>query len=210
MKKVKPHYRGHSHQAMFFVSVGACAMLLAKATSTLQIISVLVYTFGLLSMFGVSALYHRIHWEPKPRSLMNKLDHSAIYVMIAGSCTPICLLVLGQRSGLILLITIWSIAIIGVGQSVFFPNLPKYIRSLIYMIPGYMVIPYVSELVPKLGSTNMNLLFLGGAFYTIGAISYGLRWPKLKPERYGYHEVFHLFVCFGAFSHFLLIYSLIG
>ncbi len=210
MNKVKPLYRGYSHQAMFFVSIGACAMLLAKATSSIQIVSILIYSFGLLSMFGVSALYHRIHWEPKPRALMNKFDHSAIYIMIAGSCTPICLLVLGDDSGFKLLTTIWLIALIGVGQSVFFPNLPKYIRSLIYMIPGYMVLPYVSELIPKLGSTNITLLFVGGVFYTIGAIAYGTRWPVLKPLRYGYHEVFHLFVCFGAIAHFVLIYSLIG
>ncbi len=195
---------------MFFISLGACAMLMAKSTSSIQLISIIIYSFGLLSMFGVSALYHRIHWQPAPRAVMNKLDHSAIYIMIAGSCTPICLLVLSEQSGLILLITIWTIALIGIGQSIFFPNLPKYIRSLIYMVPGYTVIPYVSELMPKLGKVNIFLLLLGGLLYTIGAVSYGLKWPKLKPVRYGYHEVFHLFVCLGAIAHFVLIYSLIG
>lgn len=210
MKKVKPLLRGHSHQAMFYVSLGACSMLIAQTNGATQLVATIIYTFGLLSMFGVSALYHRIHWEKEPRAIMNKLDHSAIYVMIAGSCTPIALIVLEADSGLKLLVTIWIIAFIGILQSIFFPNLPKYIRSLIYLIPGYMVIPYVSELLPKLGTFNIVMLMVGGGLYTIGAASYGLKWPKFNPAVFGYHEVFHLFVCLGAIAHFIMIYSIIG
>ncbi len=161
-------------------------------------------------MLGVSAFYHRIHWEPKARDLLGRLDHSAIYVMIAGTCTPITLLVLNGESGSTLLISIWTVAAIGILKSIFFPNLPEKVSAIIYLIPGYMVLPYLSELIPKLGMTNISLLISGGVLYTIGAIFYGLKKPGRYAKWFGYHELFHLFVCVAATLHFMIIYSIVG
>lgn len=207
--KVKPAFRGYSHQAMFFVSLGACLLLIAKGSTYKEVLATIIYTLGTLSMFGVSALYHRITWGPKARAFMKKLDHSAIFIMIAGTCTPVTIFALNEDSGMKLLISIWVVALLGVLQSIFFVNVPKYISVLIYLIPGYMVAPYASELVPKLGVSNMIYLFVGGAFYTGGAICYGLKKPNFNPKVFGYHEVFHLCVCVGAIFHFIMIYSLI-
>jgi len=207
--KVKPLLRGHSHQAMFFVSLGACSMLLTHSTSSKSLIGLCVYSFGVLLMFGISALYHRIHWEVKERALMKKLDHAGIYIMIAGTCTPVALSVLSDESGQSLLLGIWIVALIGVMQSIFFVHLPKIVSALIYLIPGYMIIPYMAELKTKLGSFNISLLLIGGVFYTVGALCYGLRKPVLFPRVFGYHEVFHALVCLGAIVHFILIYRFI-
>lgn len=134
MEKQKPILRGWSHQVMFFVSLGACSLLIAKSANTTQYISTIVYSIGLLMMLGVSAFYHRIHWEPRKRDLLGRLDHSAIYVMIAGTCTPITLLVLNGESGSTLLISIWTVAAIGILKSIFFPNLPEKVSALICFI----------------------------------------------------------------------------
>ncbi len=208
--KQKPILRGWSHQAMFFISLGACSLLIAKSANTTQYISTIVYSLGLLMMLGVSAFYHRIHWEPKARDLLGRLDHSAIYVMIAGTCTPITLLVLNGESGSTFLISIWTVAAIGILKSIFFPNLPEKLSAIIYLIPGYMVLPYLSELIPKLGMTNISLLIAGGILYTIGAVFYGLKKPGRYAKWFGYHELFHLFVCVAATLHFMIIYSIVG
>ncbi|MFG1504209.1 hemolysin III family protein [Halobacteriovorax sp. ZH5_bin.2] len=208
--KQKPILRGWSHQAMFFISLGACSLLIAKSVNTTQYISTIVYSLGLLMMLGVSAFYHCVHWQPRARDLLGRLDHSAIYVMIAGTCTPITLLVLNGESGSTLLISIWTVAAIGILKSIFFPNLPEKLSAVIYLIPGYMVLPYVSELIPKLGMTNITLLIAGGVLYTIGAAFYGLKKPGRYAKWFGYHELFHLLVCVAATLHFMIIYSIVG
>lgn len=207
--EVKPAFRGHSHQAMFFVALGACLLLIAKGSSYKEVLATIVYTLGTLSMFGISALYHRVTWQPRARALMKKLDHSAIFIMIAGSCTPVTIFALNEESGMKLLISVWIVALLGILHTLFFSNVPNLIKVIIYFIPGYMVAPYVGELIPKLGVTNMIYLFAGGAFYTFGAICYGIKKPSLNPKLFGYHEVFHLCVCVGAILHFIMIYSLI-
>ncbi|MFZ4713163.1 MAG: PAQR family membrane homeostasis protein TrhA [Bacteriovoracaceae bacterium] len=209
MNVVKPLYRGYSHQIMFFVSLGACILLMLKSENQTELISTLIYSLGVLLMFGISALYHRVHWEPKPRSLMKRFDHSAIYIMIAGTFTPITLLVLPEPSGTRLLISIWSVAVLGIIQSIFFVNVPKMVSSILYLIAGYMIAPYFSELIPKLGMANLGLLIGGGVLYSIGALTYALKRPKLNPKVFGYHEVFHALVIAGAILHFSVIYSIV-
>ncbi len=161
-------------------------------------------------MFGISALYHRITWSPPKRLLMKKLDHAGIYLMIAGTFTPISLLTLAEPSRTKLLISIWLVAALGVIQSVFFVHLPKMVSAVIYLFAGYLIIPYLSELVPSLGPFSLGLLIAGGLAYSIGALGYGLKRPVLNPKVFGYHEVFHLWVCVGAILHFIVIYAVIS
>ena len=207
--KVKPLLRGHFHQAMFFVAVGACFPLLIRTHNTREFIAILVYTFGALTMFGISSLYHRVTWTPNQRALWKKLDHSGIFMMIAGSFTPFALLRLNDESGTTLLITIWSVTFVGVIQAVFFGNVPKYVSSLIYLVAGYLILPYIGELHASAGSTNIALIVAGGLSYSVGAVAYGLKRPVLNPKYFSYHEVFHLFVNLGATFHFLAVSSLI-
>lgn len=202
----KPLLRGHFHQAAFFTACGACLLLIAKSQTNLSLIAAIIYSFSLIFLLGTSALYHRINWQPQARQMMKRLDHSAIYILIAGTFTPVCLLALGDESGRQLLITIWSIAVLGVIQSLFFVNAPKWLSAILYVVAGYMILPYVGELKDKV---NLTLLIGGGVIYTLGAVTYALKRPNFRPMIFGYHEVFHVLVIVGAAFHFVLVYHLI-
>jgi hemolysin III len=207
--KEKPLLRGHFHQAMFFVALGACLPLIFKSEGQLERWAALIYSGGVLAMFGISSLYHRVTWSPERRALWKKLDHAAIYLMIAGTFTPVALLGLEPAAGKTLLLTIWAVAMVGVIQSIFFVNLPKMVSAAIYLVAGYLIVPYMGELYHSLGIINLWLIIAGGIAYSVGALSYGLKRPVLNPKIFSYHEVFHLFVNLGAILHFIVIYSLI-
>lgn len=206
----KPLFRGHFHQAMFFVSLGACILLLLRTNGQIELLVTMIYCIGLLSMFGISALYHRFNWSEKKRSFMKSLDHAAIYLMIAGTFTPITFLALSEDSGMVLFRNIWIVAGIGIIQSIFLVNIPKILSSLIYLFAGYMVIPYIGELIENMSSYQIFLLVGGGVIYSIGALSYGFKRPVLNPKFFGYHEVFHLLVSIAAIFHFALVYTIIA
>ncbi len=206
----KPMLRGHFHQAMFFISLGACLLLLIQTQSHKEFLSIMVYSTGVLALFGISALYHRIHWEPRPRLWMKRLDHAGIYIMIAGCMTPIAQIVLPEASGTKLLLIAWIVAAIGILQSLFFVNLPKIISASLYLIMGFLILPYLSELIPLMGKFNLLLLLTGGGAYAVGALAYGLKRPVFNPRVFGYHEFFHLMVCVGALFHFIMIYRIVN
>jgi hemolysin III len=206
---LKPKLRGSLHQYFFFISLGACALLLAKSSSSKSLTATLVYSFGLLSMFGVSALYHKLHWNPKPRALMKRLDHSAIFLLIAGTFTPVCLFALSPESSQKMILIIWSVAIVGILQSIFWVKAPKWFTAIFYILMGWMIIPFLPELQNTLGSFSLTWLAAGGVAYTVGAVFYAIKKPNLFPNVFGYHELFHLFTIFGAILHFVVVYQLI-
>jgi hemolysin III len=206
----KPLLRGYFHQWMFFVSIGACIPLIIKSSNVHELVSTVVYSIGIFMMFGFSALYHRVDWRPKVLKIMRKLDHSSIFVMIAGSFTPICLLVLPEKTGLQLLLIIWIVAGIGILQSILFTNIPRLIRAGIYLVAGYVAIPYLSIMASVMGVANFSLTVAGGTIYSVGAIGYGLKFPDFSPKYFGYHEFFHVLVSVAAILHFIVIYSIVG
>tara|TARA_B110000003_G_scaffold32304_1_gene30092 strand:+ start:156 stop:794 length:639 start_codon:yes stop_codon:yes gene_type:complete len=206
----KPLLRGYFHEWMFFISIGACIPLINKSINSTELIATVVYSIGIFMMFGFSALYHRVNWRPEVLKLMRRLDHSSIFIMIAGSFTPICLLVLPENIGFQLLTIMWIIAGIGILQTFLFTNVPRLIRAGIYLIAGYIAIPYLSVLSTVMGFTNFSLTVAGGTIYSVGAISYGLKFPDFSPKYFGYHEFFHLLVCLAAILHFIVIYSIVG
>ena len=167
-------------------------------------------SIGVCMMFGFSALYHRVDWRSRVLIIMRRLDHSAIFVMIAGSFTPICLLVLPGNTGIQLLFIIWIIAGIGILQTVLFTETPRLIRAGIYLVAGYMAIPYLSVMFSVMSMTNFTLTAAGGTIYTVGAIGYGFKFPDISPKYFGYHEFFHILVAIAAVLHFIVIYSIVG
>ena len=206
---MKPLLRGHFHQAFFFVTLGACGFLIAKAQTGRDYLALIIYSISLLLMFGISALYHRITWQnPEHRLLMKKLDHSAIYILIAGTFMPLALKGFEWNTALKLILIMWSVALFGIIQSIFFVKLPKFVSSLLYLFMGYFMVPYFPDLMDTLGSTRMWIFISGGIVYSLGALSYGLKYPKLSPTYFSYHEIFHILVCIGAIIHFLVLYSL--
>jgi hemolysin III len=209
-KVSKPLLRGHIHQEMFFVAVGAAIVLISNTHNLSDAFAICVYTFGLLSMFGVSAIYHRINWSVSKRALLRKFDHSAIYIMIAGTFTPIAFLGLPSESSFRLIIIIWSICSAGVIKSIFFTNLPKILNAVFCLLAGYMITPYLGDLKASVGSEGVVLIVLGGVVYSIGAIIYGIKRPNPWPKTFGYHEIFHALVSIAAVMHFIVIYKLVN
>jgi hemolysin III len=206
---IKPVLRGHFHQAAFFVAVGASAMLMWQAHSLHTFIPALIYSAGLLTMFGVSALYHRPKWNDDWRVLMKRLDHSAIFVMIAGSGTPLSMLALPGNSGARLLTTMWLAAAAGVLKCLVWVHSPKWVSAVLYIGAGWITVMFVSEIRDAISPTQFACLVGGGVVYSVGAIIYACKWPNPSPKYFGYHEVFHILVIVGAAMHFFSIQPLI-
>jgi hemolysin III len=209
LKVDKPSLRGYSHQITFFVALFISGYLLTISNSSVQYVATITYSLSALFLFGISSIYHRINWAPEKRIIVRRLDHAAIYIMIAGTSTPVLLLALAPEVGHKFLISIWAVVFVGVLQSVFFVNLSKKISSILYVITGYSVLPFLPELMKSFSYENKFLLFSGGAAYTIGALCYALKKPVLDPKVFGYHEVFHLLIILGAGLHYRMILSLI-
>lgn len=206
---LKPLLRGHLHQAAFFISIGACSLLVARTESPIALMCSIVFSLGLLTLFGVSALYHRPNWDPKGRAVMKRLDHSAIFLLIAGTFTPVCLMALPPGDGPTLLTIVWAAAVVGIFQAVFWTTAPKWFTATFYIAIGWLIAPYWNDLKYSLGPLNLGLLAAGGFAYTLGAIFYATKRPKLMPEIFGYHELFHALTIVGAALHFAVVYALI-
>jgi hemolysin III len=207
--KQKPYLRGRFHEASFFFGLGACAMLVAAAPSARSTWAAVVYTLCLAILFGVSSLYHRITWSDRPRQWLRKLDHAAIYIFIAGTATPICLLGLNSEDGPKLLLIFWASALVGILKELFWKNSPRWSSSLFYVVMGWLATPYLGKFIQVLGPQNTWLFVMGGVIYTVGALIYAFKWPNPSPKVFGYHEIFHIFVMVACLFHFLVIYDLV-
>lgn len=205
----KPLLRGVSHLAMFFISLIACSFLIYYSNTTLEVAANTIYSIGLCAMFGISALYHRLNCSIKTKLILRKLDHCGIFIMIAGSFTPICLLALPSDSGNKLFIIVWTLAFVGVIQSIFLTKIQRWLRASLYLVVGYMAFPFIKVMYLSLSLYKLVLIAAGGVVYSLGAIGYGLKYPKLNPKIFGFHEMFHLLVVIAAILHFIVIYNLI-
>jgi hemolysin III len=210
---VKPRLRGVSHQFAFFVFVGASLLLSWIARGGSAKLSIAIYGASLAFLYGVSSLYHRRTWGPAARQRMRSLDHSAIFVLIAGSYTPLFLLLPRGAPDPEPLLFVWSVAAIGVAKSLVFPNAPKWITAAMAVFAGWAVVMHVVRLVDVMGWPSLSLLCASGVVYTAGAVVYARRRPDPIPLVFGYHEVFHVFVIAGSalhFGHVLLVLTAAG
>ncbi len=205
---VKPLLRGHFHQAAFFIALGACSMLIAKSSGQLSVITTVVYSVTLLMLFAISALYHRPQWSITTRAWWRRMDHSAIFLLIGGTCVPICLLGLKNEIGTRLLTIVLAGCFLGIIQSIFWVAAPKWLTALLCVVISWLIVPFSAELFAALGNINTYLLFAGGIIYTLGAIVYAVKFPNFYPKVFGYHEVFHLLVVIAAICHFILVYRI--
>jgi hemolysin III len=206
----RPLLRGHFHQAAFFIALGACAMLIAKSDNGLEYFSTSIYTIGIMGMYGMSALYHRPQWSRSNYLMIRRLDHSAIFIMIAGTATPIALLGLKGQEGMNLASIFWIVAFAGMLQAAVWTHGPKWVRAVFYVAAGWVALPYFSDLNKALGTTNVVLLLVGGVIYTTGAVIYGLKRPDPFPKVFGYHEIFHILVVIASVFHFIVITRLVN
>ena len=197
-KLQKPRWRGVSHQWAFFVSLVAGAVLVIAAQGGREVLAVSVYAFSLSALLGTSALYHRVDWQPGPRRWMRRLDHTMIFVLIAGTYTPFALLVMEGTTAEVILIVIWACAAGGAVLNLAWWNAPKWFSSLLYISTGWVAVAALPQLWERMGPVGVGLIALGGALYTAGAIVYATRRPDPSPSVFGYHEIFHLFVIAAA------------
>jgi hemolysin III len=206
----KPFLRGRFHEAAAYISLGACLMLLDLCRTPAVFASVLVYSISLVGLFLCSAVYHRIQWREKARALMRRLDHSAIFALIAGTMTPIFYLTLPEESRFRAIALIWAVALIGIGQAIFWISAPKWLASILYVGAGWLGYPFLEEMSLVMGPSGVALVLTGGIMYTIGAVIYALKRPNPWPRAFGYHEIFHIFVAIAAACHFVLIKNLLS
>jgi hemolysin III len=202
---VKPRLRGISHQYAFFVAVILGAALVVSAPSTRAAIACAIYAITVCGLFGISALYHRITWTEAARKRMRRLDHSMIFVFIAGSYTPISLLALHGSLATAILVTVWAGAAAGVVLKLVWIDAPKWLIAAVYVALGWVAIATFPQLVDKLGWLAVAGLALGGVLYTAGAVIYARGRPNPVPGVFGYHEVFHALVIAAAAAHFAVI-----
>jgi hemolysin III len=196
--RVKPRFRGVTHQYAFFVSLVVGAALVVFAPSGEARIAVAVYAFSVSGLFGTSALYHRIDWSPPARRWMRRLDHAMIFVLIAGTYTPFALLALDGTFATAVLAGVWGGALGGILLQLLWIDAPKWASALVYVALGWVSIVSMPALLNELGVVPIVLVGVGGAFYTTGAVIYALGRPDPVPAVFGYHEIFHALVIAAA------------
>jgi hemolysin III len=206
----KPRLRGVSHQWAFFVSLGAGAALILAASGTRAVIAMSIYAFSLSAMLGTSALYHRVTWTPDVRQWMRRLDHTMIFVFIAGTYTPFALLVMHGTLAEMVLIVVWATAAAGIVLNLVWISAPYWVTAVIYLSTGWVAIVTLPQLWDEIGPVGVGMIALGGALYSAGAVIYARRKPDPRPQVFGYHEIFHVLVIAAAATQYaaVAIYAL--
>lgn len=198
-----------THGAGAILSLVGLILLLYEAIqhgSVSQIIAFSMFGLSMVLLYTASSLYHALPVKEKTLALLQKLDHSMIYVLIAGTYTPICLLVLEGSWKWGLFITIWTLAIVGIIKKFLWMSAPRWLSTLFYLGMGWMAVILFPTLVDKLPLAFMVWISIGGLAYTFGAVIYGIKKPNPIPDWFGHHEIWHLFVLKGTFAHFWAIY----
>jgi hemolysin III len=206
----KPRLRGWIHLYCAVAAVIAGTPLVAvswAAASKRAGHATLAYTLAIVAMFAVSAMYHRVHWESATvRNWMRRLDHSMIFVFIAGSYTPFARLAMPRTTGHVVLAIVWGGALAGIALTLFWPTAPRWLSVTLYLLLGWVAIDYTRMILHDAGMAATVLLAVGGALYSLGAVFYGLRWPDPWPTTFGYHELFHACTAIAAICQYIAIW----
>ncbi|MFC5909001.1 PAQR family membrane homeostasis protein TrhA [Streptacidiphilus monticola] len=195
---VKPKLRGWLHAGMFPASVAAGIVLICLADSTQARVACAVYSASAWMLFGVSAVYHRFHWGPRGEAVLRRLDHSNIFLIIAGTYTPFTLLLLHGGRREVLLWLVWAGALAGIAFRVFWAGAPRWLYTPCYIALGWAAVFFLPDFLHTGGAAVVTLIIVGGALYSIGGVIYGLKRPNPSPRWFGFHEVFHA-CTLGAF-----------
>ena len=207
----KPRWRGKLHAAAFFVTLPAGIALLASADTTVARIAVAVYVASLAGLFAASASYHRFAHTVRSVTWLRRLDHSMIFVLIAGTYTPICLIVLPRAWGVPFLVVVWVTALAGIINKMVrlgMGNSPS--GSWLYIVLGWGSVVVLPMLLTRLSVLQLVLLATGGLLFTVGAVILGKRRPDPSPTVFGYHEVWHAFTIVAVACHFAMVATLVS
>jgi hemolysin III len=201
----KPRLRGVSHEYAFFVSLACGVALILTASGGRARVAAAIYAVAVSALFGTSALYHRVTWRPSARRWMRKLDHSMIFVLIAGTYTPVALLALSGSLSRAVLIVVWVGAAAGIAFKLVWIDAPKWLFAAVYLALGWVSLVVFGELPAAIGWLGAAGLAAGGLLYTVGALIYATERPNPAPKVFGYHEIFHALVIAAASLHYAVI-----
>lgn len=211
-KHIKDPGSAITHFIGMLMAIFAAIPLLIKAAHEpghLYIIALTIYAASLILLYAASTTYHTIDISEKINTIFKKIDHMMISVLIAGTYTPICLLVLDRKTGIPLLLLVWGIAIAGILIKAFWINCPKWFSSLLYIGMGWTCVLAFTQILNSLPPAAFGWLLAGGIIYTIGGVIYALKLPLFnnRHKNFGSHEIFHLFVMGGSACHFIVMYA---
>src|SRR6476619_1841305 len=210
-REIKPHLRGWLHLGTFPLSVAAGIVLVSLAPDTKTRIASAVFTLSASLLFGSSALFHRGHWGPRWHGVLRRLDHSNIFLLIAGTYTPFALMLLDGRNARILLGMVWTGALLGIAFRIFWIGAPRWLYLPVYIALGWAAIFWLSDFAATAGPAVLTLIIVGGVLYSVGGLVYGLKRPNPIPRWFGFHEVFHSFTIAAFVVHYvgvsMIVYS---
>ena len=201
----KPTWRGWIHAGTFPAAIVLGVILIVLADGVAAKASSAIFVASSLLLFGISALYHRFTWGERTRVLLKRFDHSNIFLLIAGSYTPITVLCLPTDKAIILLSLVWGGALIGISFRVFWIGAPRWLYVPIYVLLGWAAMMFVVDFF-QANWIMMTLIFAGGIFYTLGAVFYGLKRPNPFPGKFGFHEIFHTLTLLAFLCHWTGIF----
>jgi hemolysin III len=203
---LRPVLRGISHEVALFVFAGLGVALVLAAPTPRATVAAVIYSLSIVALFASSAIYHRIKWATaKGRTTARRVDHSMIFILIAGSYTPFALLVFEGGLGTVILVLVWVAALAGVITKLFWIDAPRWVTAAMYIGLGWVAIIGFPPIIERIGWTPALLVAVGGVLYTIGAVVYARKRPDPVPSVFGYHEIFHLLVIAAAAVQFAAV-----
>jgi hemolysin III len=204
--RAKEPFNSYSHMLGVLLSiVGLVALVVESRGDPWQVVGFSIYGASLILLYSASTIYHWLHLSPRGNDFLRRLDHVAIFILIAGSYTPVCLVTLRGGWGWSLFGVVWSVALAGTVLKLFFKHLPAWATVTLYVGMGWLAVIAIDPLVRSFPATGLMWLLAGGLAYTAGALIYALERPDPFPEVFGHHEIFHIFVLAGSLLHFVFM-----
>lgn len=208
---IREPINGFTHLFGAILSVVGLVALIIKASSTtesiLAVTAVIIFGISMILLYSASATYHMVVAKDRIIAFLRRIDHSMIYVLIAGTYTPFCLISLNGITGWVLFGVISGLAVAGVVFKLIWFHSPRWLSTALYVLMGWIVVFFSGSLAPVIGTNGMLLLITGGLLYTIGAVIYWLKPNFLSFKHFGFHEIFHIFILLGSLFHFICIYQ---
>jgi len=206
LSKFREPVSGLTHLFGAILSILGLNILIQHSVITYKS-SLIVFGISLILLYTASSVYHLVYASDKAIMVLRRIDHSMIYILIAGTYTPICLIALKGHLGSILCIAIWALALTGIILKIFWFNAPRWLYTFFYVFMGWIAVFAIYPLLKAISFSGVLWLMAGGISYTIGAVIYAAKWPKITSELFGFHEIFHIFVLLGSFCHFWMIFK---
>jgi hemolysin III len=198
----KPSWRGWIHTGVLPIVIAGGIILIVLAHGAIPKVAASIFFASSFLLFGNSALYHRFNWKPKAKITLKRIDHANIFLLIAGSYTPMAILALPASKGLVLLVAVWIGAVLGIGFRIFWINAPRWLYVPLYVLLSWAAMFYVADFF-AFNAVAMSLILTGGICYTIGAVIYGIKKPNPIPGHFGFHEIFHALTVIAFICHWV-------